>query len=364
MLHFLFVFCVTLGLAQLGSTYNQWRTMSLVGENRAWGVIVSAGLILFGLWGLFDAPLLPTFIWPLFTVPLSLILLLTAGSYIRPPEHPDILFSKTHPEHSGCESVSIPNGDETIPGLLLFPHAEIRLNSAVCVVHGSGDNKKNFKWRLIHALLAQGFTVLTIDMPGHGDYVETPFQYPECLRIIPTAIRYLQARLGDEAIGLLGISLGAAVSLRSLVNVSGLNVGALALIEMPLQVEFNQRLFYKEAWQAFNAPVLSLYRDISLRQMRESWKQGAIRSKHSTTETFDLLDPESAICQLEPGLPLLLVYSQHDPIALLAHGQKLKKSAPQAELVVIKKASHVTLTLMPAVVDQIAVWLYKNLAHT
>ncbi len=376
------VFLITLGLGQLISTWQGWRAASLAGPSRGAGVAAGLGLLGLGYWGLASGNwLLPqdwgVLGWTLLAGPLALGLLLWAGCYVKPPPHPDeALFSPRHPAHGSCRRVQIPDGVYTMPGLLLHPSTlpsfqpddKIRA-SAVCLIHGAGDTKTSFKWLLVQALLAEGLTVLTVDLPGHGEYRQRPLAYPDCLSAVPAAIRFLRQQPGVERVGVVGISLGSALAIRSLVDSENPKdsekplgpIHALAALETPLNLHYSKRLFYREMWQAFRAPVLGLLREITVKQMRQSWHTGGYVSRHRNTgEVIELLRPGEHIGKLGP-VPLLLVHGGRDSVAPLAAGRALHQAAPYATLLEVKGASHVTLTLMPEVNRWVARWLRKNL---
>ena len=42
----------------------------------------------------------------------------------------------------------------------------------VLVICGAGDNRLSFKWLLFTKLLANNIAVLTVDPPGHGDFID------------------------------------------------------------------------------------------------------------------------------------------------------------------------------------------------
>lgn len=394
------VFLITLGLGQLISTGRGWRAASLAGPSRLGGY--SLGLILL----LGGALLLPNswygLGWTVLAGPLGVGLLLWAGSRLNPPPHPDIFFSPAHPGHGSCLPVQIPDGEFLMPGLLLKPASQpppLRGVSAnqqhtaadenafqrsavngrrsvfragVLLIHGAGDTKTSFKWRLAQALLAEGLIVLSIDLPGHGDYRCRPLAYPDCLSAVPAALQFLSSRPGVERVGLVGISLGSAMAIRSLAenqdltgfqNLSGLRnqVDALAALEMPLEVKYSRMLRYREMWHAYRAPVLSLLGEITARQMLASWHTGGYVSRHKNTgEIIALLNPLAAIARLK-NIPILLVHGESDIIAPPAAGRALQQAAPEAALLTVKKASHVTLTLMPEVNRQVAKWLREKL---
>ncbi|NJN99204.1 MAG: alpha/beta fold hydrolase [Anaerolineales bacterium] len=385
------VLLITLGLGQLISTCLGWRAASLVGARRGLGYGLALLLLVTG------AALLPPSWWVLLWTPLAalltLALLLLTGSMIDPPPHPDNLFEPTHPAHGSCRRVQIRDGDSLIPGYLLSPptfqpptlqpanlptfqpsNLPTPPTAAVLVVHGAGDTKISFKWRLVGALLAEGLTVLTIDLPGHGDYRHRPLSVPDCLSAVPAALRFLRAQPGIMRVGLVGISLGSALAMASLAQPvkdpksfekplgSNLEqVDAFVALETPLEVKYSQMFRYQEMWHAYRAPVLSLLGEVSVKQLRQSWFTGGYVSRHrSTAEVIDLLNPRASIANLK-GIPLLLVHGGRDAIAPPAAGQVLQQAVPQAELWAIKGASHVTLTLMAEVNRRVARWLRQKM---
>ncbi len=368
------VFLITLGLGQLSAAHWRLRGISLVGANPWMGYAVGGGLLVGG------ALMLPSTPYVLLLAPLAGLLavpvLLLGGSYINPPPHPDLLFAPEHAAHSECWAVQIPDGDDLMPGVLLHPplpedvdskpEVVVTNNTAVCIVPGAGANKTFFKWRMVQALLGEGFTVLTIDPHGHGDYRHRSLVYPDCLSIIPAAVGFLQAQPGIRRVAIIGVSLGGATAISSI----ALNVGkkqkagnpeALVVVETPVCLNYTHSLYYREAWQTFyGSPVLSLLREITFKQIRESWISGGYRSRHNISDLFTLLDPVTNIKKLK-DMPIMLVYSRRDAIAPPSHAKKMQSAVPHATLIESKKASHVTLTLIPEVNHQIAAWLKEAL---
>lgn len=431
------VFLIMLGLGQLISTWQGWRAASLVGPRRLAGyglgllLLVAGMLLLPNSWWVLG--------WTLPAAPLALLLLLLAGSYIDPPPHPDCLFEADHPAHGSCRRVRIPDGEYLMPGYWLTPpyspqpSSEDRnslefigthrvksgetlefpgvskifipgdvskdgdnsldsrkVKGGVLVVHGAGDTKTSYKWRLVQALLAEGLMVLTIDLPGHGDYRQRPLAYPDCFSAIPAALRFLWAQPGIEQVGLVGISLGSALAIASLAQVSvlsnpepgpategsveglsegriegcALDVDALVALETPIALKYSRGLRYGEMWHAYRAPVLSLWREVSVRQLRQSWFTGGYVSRHkSTAEVIELLNPLENIANLGQ-MPILLVHGGRDSIAPVAAGRALQRAAPQTTLVEVKGASHVTLTLMMEVNRHVARWVRERLGDS
>lgn len=362
------VFLITLGLGQLLSTWQGLRALSLVGPGRLAGY-VAGGLLL--AVGAFLLPQSWTALgWAILAGPLALGLLMLAGSYVDPPPHPDRLFDPDFPGHGGCRSVEIPDGDSMMPGLLLFPRPEVTKGGseglAVCLVPGAGNTKISYKWRLAQTLLDEGLTVLTFDTPGHGEYRDRPMAFPDCLTVVPAAVRCLRQQPGVSRVGLVGLSLGGALAVRGLAEhpqAAG-QVDALVILETPVKLKIDTALVRREFWRTISrAPVLSLFREISLNQIRRSWHTGGYHSQHSSTaELIDLLDPPGSLARLNSKIPVLLVYSRSDPIAPPAALRAMQHAAPQAAVIETKKASHVTLTLIPEINRQITRWLKQQLA--
>lgn len=362
------VFLITVGLGQLLSTWHGLRALSLVGPGRLAGY--TAGAVLLAVGTLLLPHTWAALGWTILAGPLALGLLLLAGSYVAPPPHPDRLFGPSHPGHGGCQAVEIPDGDSLIPGLLLFPRPKAIKDGpgrqAVCLVPGAGNTKISYKWRLVQTLLDGGLTVLTFDTPGHGQYRHRPMAFPDCLSVVPAAVRFLRQQPGVFRVGLIGLSLGGALAIRSLVErpqTAG-QVDALVILETPVNLKLDRGLVRREFWQTISrAPVLSLFREISLNQIRRSWRTGGYRSSHSSTaELIDLLNPPASLARLNQDIPILLVYSQSDPIAPPAALRAMRQAAPQAAVIDTKKASHVTLTLIPEINQQVTRWLKQKLA--
>jgi len=353
------VFLITLGVGQIISTAWQLRGASLVGGNKPAGYGLGVFLLLLGAFILPDSWIMLA--WAFLTGPLTLGVLLLGGSYLFPPPDPNQLFSSNHPAHGGCRPVQIPNGDACIPGLLLLPKSPARQHPAVCVVPGAGAHKTFFTWRLVQALLAEGLLVLVMDLPGHGDDRQRKLIYPDCLSTVPAALTFLRQQPEVTQVGLIGISLGGAMAIKSLVENPTLPPAALVVVETPTHLVYTRALYYREMWNTlYGSPLMSLLREMSVKQILDSWHSGGYHSRHTTGELFALLKPLENIKKIGQ-LPLLLVYSYRDRIAPPTMAYAMHQAAPHAKLIQEKKASHVMLTLIPSVNRHIACWLREQL---
>lgn len=362
MLEAVAVFLISLGLGQLVSTALRLQAASLVGASRWLGYLLGLGLLILG--GLLLPYRFVVFLWIPFCGLLSFVILLLGGSFVWPPSDPHLIFEPNHPAHGTAQRVSIPDGENLIPGYLLTPPNGTGSEAAVCLIHGAGDTKTSYKWLLVNALLAEGFSILTIDLPGHGDYKYQMLTYPEVLSTIPTALQFLRSQSGVRWVGVIGISLGGAVAIRSLVEQKSTDSNlaeALVILETPVRLNYSQALFYREMWNTlYGTPTLWLLREMSVKQAWDTWQRGGYRSRYTTSQLFDLLAPLSNIGQLS-HLPILLVYSRRDLVAPPDHALAMHQAVPQATLLETKKASHVGLTLMPEINRQVANWLKKQL---
>ena len=354
------VWLIMLGVGQLIAVGWQLRGASLVGTGRWTGVGLGLLLLLSGAW-LLPASWLALG-WPLLLGPLVVFIFLWTGS-INPPPGPAALFEPDHPAHGSCRRIHIPDNEHAIPAILLEPPSGIASRAAVCVIHGAGDHKTFFKSQLITSLLNKGLTVLTIDLPGHGDYRKRPLSYPEVLSTVPAALGFMHAQPGIEAVGLIGISLGGAIALNSLVDCGRDHLAqALVIAGTPIHLQPDRHMFRREMWRTlYGSPSLGLLKEMSVKQAWQMWKSGGYRSRLTTSELFELLNPVEQIRPLR--LPILLVYSRRDSVAPWRHAQAMQQAAPGAAYLETKKASHVMLTLIPEVAGPIADWLKRKLVE-
>jgi alpha-beta hydrolase superfamily lysophospholipase len=230
-------------------------------------------------------------------------------------------------------------------------------SAAVCLVHGSGDNKTAFKWRLIGALLKRGMSVLTIDLAGHGEN-QARQCWPDCTTEIPAALGWLRRQPDVKHVGLLGISMGGALCAHAAVNAVP---DALALCETPVSFHFRRAMVWREVWNTLRSPVLDLMREVTARQIWRIWSAGRVDREISLSELIRRLDVPHQVAQLT--CPLHLVYGGRDHIAPPAHGRRLHQAAHvPCQLTIVPRASHLTLILMPQTTSAVADWFARHLA--
>jgi pimeloyl-ACP methyl ester carboxylesterase len=349
---FLSPFLLFLGLLQLWVAYRKLSGVSLTGRWRRLGYLMGIVVLAAGGW------LLPATAWVLVTtLPAGLLALATlvaVGSlsgrhldmahFLRPGDWPE----------GSCRAVRISNGEKVIPGLFLIPPHPT--GAAVCLVHGSGDNKTAFKWRLIGALLDRELTVLTIDLAGHGEN-QTPQRWPDCTTEIPAALGWLREQPGIQRTGLLGISMGGVLGTHAAVTA---RPDALALCEAPITFQYSRSMVRHEIWNLLRSPVLDVMGDITAWQLWHIWHGPRGRREIALPDLIERVDMLHQVGQL--SCPLHLVYGERDEIAPPEHGQRLLQQAGgAAQLTIIPRASHLSLTLVPATTGLLADWFARHL---
>jgi pimeloyl-ACP methyl ester carboxylesterase len=349
---FLSPFLLILGLMQLAASRLGLCGLSLTGRRRRLGYLVGAVLFVAGVW------LLPATPWVFAALlpagGLALAVLVSLGSlagreldparFLRPGDWPE----------ARCRAVQIPHGENAIPGLLITPWDAGQ--AAVCLVHGSGDNKTAFKWRLIRALLRRGLAVLTIDLAGHGEN-QAVQRWPDCTAEIPAALCWLRQALGMRGVGLLGVSMGGALSAHA---AAAARPDALAICEAPISFRFTRRMVRREVWRLLCSPILDMLGETTWWQIRRIWDTGRGQREIALAELIERLDVPGQVARL--SCPLHLVYGQCDDIAPPEHGLRLREAAAgPVRLTMVPRASHLALTLMPETGDVLADWFAEQL---
>jgi pimeloyl-ACP methyl ester carboxylesterase len=346
-------FLLILGLLQLLASYKGLSGASLTGSYRWLGFLVGGILFLGGVF------LLSGTFWALILVfpasLLALVCLVAVGSLVgRDLDSARFLRPGDWTEGS-CRAVHIPNEGRVIPGLLITP--PVRTDDAVCLVHGSGDSKTAFKWRLIGALLSRGLTILTIDLAGHGEN-QAPQRWPDCTAEIPAALVWLRDQPGVRRIGLLGISMGGVLSAHAAVAAEP---DALALCETPISFHFRKAMVWRETWSTLRSPVLDLMHEVTGWQIWRTWNTDRGEREIALSDLIHRLDVPGQVAQLT--CPLHLVYGQRDDIAPPDHGGRLHQVAnTPTQLTIVPGASHLTLVLLPQTSNALADWFAEQLS--
>ncbi|MBN1641029.1 MAG: alpha/beta fold hydrolase [Anaerolineae bacterium] len=345
-----------------------WRGLwglSLARHHRRLGYLVAVCLMALGValaWGARVSWL--DLAWIAALALLSAIVgLVLLSSLVNLDRHPPDARHPAPSEPYSSEPVRFRDRDVDTPALLLTP--ERPNGGAVCWVHGTRDDKAQYKWAIARALARRGLTVLTFDVPGHGEHPR-PFSLPEALTAVPAALSYLAARpdVDPARIGLLGVSLGGALSVRALAerDATAPTVRAVCLLETPCAVHLGPLLYVREAIGTLTLQALQILRDCSaVNLMRRAFGQPRAHFPHSIGWVFDQLAPADHVGRLS-GIPLLLVYGGRDGVAPRSHGERLLAHALEPKAWhCVRAGSHLTLIFLDECAEVVASWFGEAL---
>ncbi|HEU4321639.1 MAG TPA: alpha/beta fold hydrolase [Roseiflexaceae bacterium] len=259
-----------------------------------------------------------------------------------------------HPRYT-IDQLDIPMSVGHLPALHVAP--EGRARAAVCVIHGSGCSKTSYAWRLVDMFTGCGVAVLLIDMDGHGENPR-PQSHPAIIENVGAAVGWLRERYGR--VGLLGISLGGCLAARGVAD--GVAVDALAVLEAPPRLAFDQADIRREALALARPELLDLFGDCTPLNMYRAWDSPPIRAAISTWDLIAALDLPSALPQI--SVPLLALYGGSDAIVKPAQAEQVRRVLPaHARFHLIPRASHLTLILMPSALEILREWTEGELVR-
>ncbi|MCS6939444.1 MAG: alpha/beta hydrolase [Roseiflexaceae bacterium] len=256
--------------------------------------------------------------------------------------------------------VDIPMPEAFMPGLYVVPRSGAQ--AAVAVLHGSGCDKTYFAWRLTNALLRQSMAVLLVDLDGHGENPRVQ-RYPQMLECAVESVRWLRTR--HPRVGIVGISLGGCLAARAAAE--GLEIDALAIMEAPPVLRFDNHDRLQEARTLLQPYVIDLLREASIAHLGSAvfrlvraQRTPSIRAAISTWDLIAACDLCGSLSRL--AMPLLLVYGERDAIVKPAQAEEVWRAAPPgATMLLVPDAGHLTLILHPEALQRTAAWMARHL---
>jgi len=196
-------------------------------------------------------------------------------------------------------------------GLVRAWYSKGSTGSAVVLAHGSNGNRSALATEFF-ALRRAGFSVLSLDLPGHGESEGQVDYSGQNLKAIREAVDFLLAK-GEQKIGLFGFSLGGYQAVQAAAE--DLRIAALAVAGTPADLEKQACSEYPLACRITLAPVVF---SMSLRGLRGNDRPALL-----------------AIEKLR-GRPLLVIEGSDDRVVPKAISQPLfdRAGAPKQRLVV------------------------------
>lgn len=359
-MHFLASLLMALGVLLILISHFDLRGLSPFGRWRVAGYL--SGLLSLGLVALY-VPL--SWKWLLiFAVPALLAaigIIIVLSSLVNRSLDPLVPFrpGEGHPWRVEDVSFLIGGGEREARGLLLIPDGGC--GAAVCVVHGLGNDRTCYKWRLFQSLLEGGFIVLSFDLMGHGESRGYPLRFPDIFDDVPSAVSYLARReeVDGEHIGVLGISLGGALALRAAAEDG--RIRAVATLAAPYQLEIEGEMILKEAFTLFSRTIFGLFREASLYNLLRPWFEASARLEMESGELIGGIGVLESAPRIAPR-PLLILNGSHDNIVPLAQAVRIYESARQPKcLLPLEGISHLTMLFSRDTLERAVRWLEENL---
>jgi alpha-beta hydrolase superfamily lysophospholipase len=352
-----------LGVMQLQVTRRGLRGLSLARGNRIAGYLLGTALLGGGLVVATAPPLWVVALCGLPAVATAMVLLAVLSSWINPDLVPPDARAPGPADPWTCEHVWFSDGGLRTPALYLRPSEPN--GAAVCWVHGTGDDKAQYKWSIARALTRRGIGVLTFDLPGHGEHPRS-FSLPGALTAVPSALAYLAGRPDVDAgrMGLMGVSLGGALAIRALAEAGpvGPRPAAVCLLQTPCALWMGLPLYAREALGVAALPALAFFADTSVANLWHVYRRHPRpRFVQPIEWIFDDLAPPCYVAGL-PQVPLLFVYGRRDPIAPPRHGRRLyARARGEKEWRLVRGTSHLSLIFATHTRDVVGAWFARTL---
>lgn len=254
-------------------------------------------------------------------------------------------------EAARVSRLPIPRDDMPVPGLLFEPRGATR--GAILLVHGAGAHKTFYSWPMIEALVEVGFVVCAIDLDGHGDN-QRVLDFPAVLDCICATVTTLRQR--NAWVGIVGISLGGCVAARAVAE--GIAVDALALVASPIALQVTPRSVRNERRTLLRLGTWSLHRYAGTLPLIRGWRTERTRARISTVDLIRQLDLHDSAKRI--ACPLWLCYGARDLIAPVEHARLLAESARQPHLVIVPRATHLSLPLDRRALRALSQWLVER----
>jgi len=234
--------------------------------------------------------------------------------------------------------------------------------AAVLLVCGAGDNRHAFKWLLFRRLLERRIAVLTVDPPGHGEFMTVPCTVDNARRAACAALDWLCGQRGVRRVGAIGISFGG----NQVADLAARDerVAVLVTISTPVKLPPVTRLTVaRESLGLVCLPRnLALLRHQSLPKMWAEWRSmnGAWfgESLYDMIARFDTLNAVRAI----GPRPKMFIHGKCD-VAVPPINAKLMYEAaePERELILVPQATHLSVILFDREMKMMSDWLAARL---
>ena len=256
----------------------------------------------------------------------------------------------TYADHR-ITAVDLPLADGVVPALFYEPLAPPR--GGLVLIHGAGAHKSFYTWPMVEALLAAGFAICAIDLAGHG-VSRRVLDLPAAMADVCAAVEWLRARA--RWVGVVGISLGGCVAARAAAEGSPLD--GLAILESPAVLRITRQAIRNEWRTLGRRATWALHRYAGTLPLLRAWRTKPARSRLSTVELIHRLDLIGSVRLVR--CPVWLCYGGADLVAPPEEARRIAAAAPPGTpLVLIPRATHLSLPLDRRALDALCRWLQQ-----
>ena len=248
-------------------------------------------------------------------------------------------------------AVELPVADGAVPALFYEPLVPPR--GTLVLIHGAGAHKSFYTWPMVESLLAAGFAICAIDLAGHGASRRI-LDLPAAMEDVRAAVEWLRA--GAGWVGVVGISLGGCVAARAAAE--GLPLDALAILESPAALRITRQVTRNEWRTLGRRATWALHRYAGTLPLLRAWRTEPARSRISTVELIHQLDLIGSVRRAR--CPVWLCYGGADLVAPPEEARRIAAAAPPGTpLVLIPRATHLSLPLDRRALDALCLWLQQ-----
>jgi pimeloyl-ACP methyl ester carboxylesterase len=236
----------------------------------------------------------------------------------------------------------------------------------ILLIHGIGDNSTT--WAAVQAKLAQRFTVIAVDLLGHGQSDKPRADYSAAA--YANGMRDLLAVLDIERVTVIGHSLGGGVAMQFayqfpqlverlvlvgaggvtkdvniVLRLASLPMGseALALLRLPLMLPAVQvagrafgLLFGSTGWGRNLPDVLRILADLPEPMASSAFTRTLRAVVDWRGQMVTMLDR----CYLTESIPVQIIWGTHDVVVPVGHAQMVHAAMPGSRLEIFERSGH------------------------
>lgn len=234
-----------------------------------------------------------------------------------------------------------------------FPYAE-RVSVQIVFVHGIRTSATMWRSQLGY-LDARGHDYIAVDLPGHGTRMDEDFTIHEALHTIDAAVR---AAAEKGPVLLVGHSMGGLLSLAYTGGAEPPPVAGLvaaACTSLPRGAGLTAyRLLFRAVDSLPDRGMWITRRMLAATippETRSDFAAGgyALDTQDSALRALTALDIATAVARID--IPLWFVNGQYDQ--LRANEALFRRLAPQAELIVVPRTTHLVTAMRPQVFNAV-----------